>query len=171
MDPTDGDWMVIGEVAGPFGVRGEMKVTLLTDFPERFKQLDRVYLGRSHKEHAVAHSRLHQGRVLLKVADIDTPEAVAALGHADISIPRREAVPLPEGAYYLEDVIGIEVRTVDGDTVGTISDVLRTGSNDVWVVTNGPRNTLIPAIADAVRELNVDERYAVILPWVLESDE
>lgn len=163
--------MVIGEVAGAFGVRGEIKVTLLTDFPERFKRLDRVFLGPDHTEHPVAHSRLHQGRVLLKLTGIDTPEAVTKLGHADICIPRREAVPLPDGAYYLEDVIGVQVRTVGGDLIGTVSDVLRTGSNDVWVVTDGSKSTLVPAIADAVRDLNVAEKCAVILPWVLEFDE
>jgi 16S rRNA processing protein RimM len=163
--------MVIGEVSGPFGVRGEMKVSPLTDFPERYKRLKRVYLGSDRKEYEVTQSRTHQSRILLKVQGIDTPEQVTALGHVDISIPRSEATPLPEGSYYLNDLIGVRVRTSDDRDLGAITDVLRTGSNDVWVVEHGTRSVLIPAIADAVQELNVAEKYAVISPWVLESEE
>jgi 16S rRNA processing protein RimM len=171
VDPTDDNWMVIGEVTGPFGVRGEIKVSPLTDFPERYKGLKRVYLGVDRKGYAVRQSRMHQGRVLLKVQGIDTPEQVTALGHVDIAIPRAEAVSLPEGSYFLNELIGVRVRTSNDRDIGPITDVLRTGSNDVWVIGHGKKSVLIPAIADAVQELNVGERYAVILPWVLESEE
>jgi 16S rRNA processing protein RimM len=171
VDPTDRTWMVIGEVAGPFGVRGEIKVSPLTDFPERYKRLKQVFLGSERKEYAVTQSRVHQGRILLKVEGIDTPEQVTALGHVDISLPRAEAVPLPEGAYYLDELIGVRVRTVDDRDIGAITDVLRTGSNDVWVIEHGKQSVLIPAIVEAVQELNVEEKYAVILPWILESEE
>jgi 16S rRNA processing protein RimM len=163
--------MVIGEVTGPFGVRGEMKVSPLTDFPERYKGLKCVYFGADRKEYAVTQSRTHQGRILLKVQGIETPEQVSALGHVDISIPRAEAVPLPDGSYFLNELIGVRVRTSDDRDIGPITDVLRTGSNDVWVVGQGKKSVLIPAIADAVQELNIAEKYAVILPWVLESEE
>jgi 16S rRNA processing protein RimM len=163
--------MVIGEVTGPFGVRGEMKVSPLTDFPERYKVLKQVYLGVDRKGYLVTQSRIHQGRILLKVQGIDMPEQVSALGHVDISIPRAEAVSLPEGSYFLNELIGVRVRTSDDRDIGPITDVLRTGSNDVWVVGQGKQSVLIPAIADAVQELNVAEKYAVILPWVLESEE
>jgi 16S rRNA processing protein RimM len=163
--------MVIGEVTGPFGVRGEMKVSPLTDFPERYEVLKHVYLGVDRKGYLVTQSRIHQGRILLKVQGIDTPEQVSALGHVDISIPRAEAVSLPEGSYFLNELIGVRVRTSDDRDIGPITDVLRTGSNDVWVVGQGKQSVLIPAIADAVQELNVAEKYAVILPWVLESEE
>jgi 16S rRNA processing protein RimM len=171
MDSTDDAWMVIGEVAGPFGVRGEIKVQPLTDFPERYKGLKWVFLGAERKRYAVTQSRIHQGRILLKIQGVDSPEQVTALGHADISLPRGEAVPLPAGAYYLDELIGVRVRTVDNRDIGPITDVLRTGSNDVWVVSQGTQSVLIPAIADAVQELNVEEKYAVILPWVLDSEE
>ena len=105
------------------------------------------------------------------MSGIDTPEQVAALGHVDISVPRAEAVPLPEGAYYLDELIGVRVRTSEDTDLGCITDVLRTGSNDVWVVDRGAESVLIPAIADAVQELNIEAKYAVILPWVLASEE
>jgi 16S rRNA processing protein RimM len=163
--------MVVGEVAGAFGVRGEIKVTSFTDFPDRFNDLKSVFLGPGRQQYEVCSTRVHQGRVLLKLTGINTPEQVAALGHIDISVPRADAMPLPEGGYFLEDVIGVRVRTTDDRELGSITDVLRTGSNDVWVVGRGNRSLLIPAIADAVQELNIEAKYAVILPWVLASEE
>lgn len=171
MTPTSVAWMVIGEIAGPFGVRGEIKVTPLTDFPDRFKSLNEVYLGPERRSFRVAQSRIHQGRILLTIEGVTTPEHVIALGHVDISIPRAEAVPLPDGAYYLDELIGVRVRTLDARDLGPITDVLRTGSNDVWVVNQGKQSVLIPAIADAIHELNLRENYAVVLPWVLESEQ
>jgi 16S rRNA processing protein RimM len=171
VDAEDGAWMVIGEVAGAFGIRGEIKVTSFTDFPDRFKDLKVVYLGAGRRMYDVSRMRVHQGRVLLQLNGIDIPEQVAALGHVDISVPRAEAMPLPEGAYYLDELIGVRVRTTDDTDLGAITDVLRTGSNDVWVVGRGKQSVLIPAIADAVQELNVEARYAVILPWVVATEE
>ena len=171
MDRADDAWMVIGEVAGAFGVRGEIKVSSFTDFPDRFKSLKTVYLGANRQKYDVVRTRVHQGRTLLQLAGIDAPEQVAALGHVDISVPRTEAVPLPDGAYYLNDLIGVAVRTTEDVDIGPITDVLRTGSNDVWVVGSGKQSVLVPAIADAVQELNLEAKYAVILPWVLASEE
>lgn len=171
MDRSNDAWMVIGEVAGAFGVRGEIKVSAFTDFPDRFKSLKTVYLGASRQRYDVVRSRIHQGRTLLQLYGIDTPEQVTALGHMDISVPRSEAMPLPDGAYYLDELIGVRVRTTEDVDVGRITDVLRTGSNDVWVIGSGKQSVLIPAIADAVHELNVEAKYAVILPWVLASEE
>ncbi len=163
--------MVIGAIAGAFGVKGEIKVTPLTDFPDRFGSLHSVFLGPKNREFRVEGSRVHGERILLKLQGIDTPEAVTALGHIDIAVPRSEAVPLPEGAYYLDELVGVRVRTTDDVDLGTITDVLRTGSNDVWVVERDGHANLIPAIGDAVHELNVPMRYAVVRPWVLQFDD
>jgi 16S rRNA processing protein RimM len=171
VDSKDGAWMVVGEVAGAFGIRGEIKVSSFTDFPDRFKELKAVYLGPEKRRYGVVRTRVHQGRILLQLSGIESPEQVAALGHVDISVPRDEAVPLPDGAYFLDELIGVRVCTTEDRYLGEVTDVLRTGSNDVWVVGHGKQSVLIPAIADAVQELNIEAKYAVILPWVLASEE
>ena len=163
--------MLIGRVAGSFGVRGEIKVDLRTDFPERFQQLDQVYLGPQRAPFEVERSRRHRDRTLLKLRGIDAPEQVDGMRGEDIFIPRTEAMPLPEGAYYLDDLVGMTVETVDGEAVGTISDVLRTGANDVYVVDQGRTSVLVPAIRDAIHVLDINGRRVVIERWVLESAE
>ena len=86
------EWMLIGRIAGAFGVRGEAKVDLHTDFPERFVELEIAYLGRDHHPYEVESGRLHGRQVVLKLRGIDTPEAVSRLRGQDVEIPRDEAV-------------------------------------------------------------------------------
>jgi 16S rRNA processing protein RimM len=161
--------MPIGRIVGPFGVRGEAKVELHTDFPDRFRSLKRVFVGPAHAAMQVERSRRHGGQVLLKLAGVDRPEDVERLREQDVLVPRSEAVTLPEGHYYLSDLLGIEVFTPDGASLGTIADVLRTGSNDVWVVNEGRRELLLPAIKDAVIELDLVARRAVVERWAADG--
>lgn len=166
--PVSDTWMLIGRVQGSFGVHGELKVELHTDYPERFKLLRQVYLGTDRELYPVKRSRRHGDRVLLTLAGIDSPEAARRLTGRDLFIPRSEAVELPAGHYYLDDLVGLTVTTAHGAPVGEVSDVLQTGSNDVLVVTAKGRAVLIPVIKDAVIELDVEGRRAVVEDWVLE---
>jgi 16S rRNA processing protein RimM len=163
--------MVIGRIVGAFGVHGEAKVELLTDFPDRFNGLEHVLLGPDLKPATITAVRSHKGRLLIRLENVETPEAVEALRGAELAVPREEAVELPEGHYYLEDVIGCVVLTVSGAQVGKVMDVLRTGSNDVFVVGSGNDATLIPVIKDAIADLNLRERRIVVEGWVLEPQE
>lgn len=159
--------MLIGRVAGPFGVRGEIKVDMLTDFPERFRELRSVYVGASHAAHRVEGSRMHAGRILLRLSGLDTPEAADALRGAEIFVPRSQAAVLPPGHFYLEEAIGLAVETTDGKELGPVTDVLKTGSNEVFVVGSGTQAVLIPVISGAIAELDLDQRRVVVEPWVL----
>jgi 16S rRNA processing protein RimM len=160
--------MLIGTVQGAFGLRGELKIKPHTDFPERFARLRQVFLGPQRAPYTVKRSRPHQDRVLLTLAGVETPERARDLTGLDLAVPRSEAVELPEGHYYLDDLVGLTVFSADGKAVGEVSDVLQTGSNDVLVVGRGNNAVLIPLIADAVVELNVEGRRAVVQSWVLE---
>jgi 16S rRNA processing protein RimM len=160
--------MLIGRVVGGFGVRGEMKVEPLTDFPDRFARLELVYIGPAHQPFRIESSRQHKGRVLLKVVGIGTPEQAAALHDQDVAIPREEAMHLPPGHYYLDDLVGMTVLNVEGEAVGHITDVLRTGSNDVYVVNEGRDSILVPAIRDAIRELDLENGRILVEQWALE---
>ena len=163
--------MLIGQVAGPFGVRGELKVDLRTDFPERFHRLVCVYLGPQRARFEVERSRSHNDRTLLKLRGIDAPDQVDDLRGEEIFVPRAEAIPLAEGEYYLDDLVDMAVETVDGERVGRISEVLRTGANDVYVVPRGRGSVLVPAIKDAIHLLDISGRRVVVERWVLEADE
>jgi len=168
---SNGDWMLIGQVTGSFGVRGEVKVEQYTDFPERFKLLEVTYLGPDRRAYSVERTRNHKNQVVLKLRGVDSREDGDRLRGQEVYVPREAAMPLPEGHFYLEDAIGITVVTEKGDIVGPVTDVLRTGGNDVFVVNHGRNAVLVPVTKDAVRKLDLANRRATIQSWVLQTEE
>lgn len=159
--------MLIGRIAAPFGVQGEMKIDPLTDFPERFSSLEGLYVGSAHERREVEQVRMHGGRILIRLGGIRTPEEVAGLRGQELFVPRANASPLPPGHFYLEEALGLRVETTEGIEVGTVSEVLKTGSNEVFVVGRNRDAVLIPVIKDAIAELDMDGRRVVVEPWVL----
>jgi 16S rRNA processing protein RimM len=160
--------MLIGRIVGPFGVRGELKVQLETDFPQRFRGLKRVYVGADRRPVSVLSARLHKSQALLKLQDIDTPEEVRTFIGQDILVPRAEAVDLPPGHFWLSDLLGATVYDDEDSCVGRITDVIRTGSNDVWVVNEGRDAILVPATKDAVVKLDIAGGVIVVARWAIQ---
>lgn len=163
---------VIGKIVKPYGVHGELKVRPYSDFPERVRSLTRVFLetGGTDKAYQVRDAFIHGRFWVLSLIGISTPEAAAQLKGVLVKIPLSERVPLPEGSYYLDELIGLKVYTVNGVLLGTVSEILQTGSNDVYVVdrAGSPEGTgqlLIPALKTVV--VGIDpalKRMEVVLP-------
>ena len=155
-------YLIIGRVLKPWGYRGEVKVAILSDFPERFASLRTVYLGDDAKSFSVECARLHGNAALLKLAGIDSSEAAAKLREQLVQVAIEDAVKLPEGKVYLYRLIGLRVRATDGQPLGEITDILDTGANDVYVVHDGTREILLPAIPDVVKEINLEGGEMVV---------
>lgn len=164
-DPaTSEDWVQIGKVAGAMGVQGEVKVDLTTDFPDRFNRLDAIYVGTEHRMMHVRQARRHHGRVILALHEVEDRDAAAALQGAPLFVPRAEAVPLPEGHYYHDQILGLRVETTTGQPLGTVVEVLVTGSNDVYVVKGAAGEVLIPALKDIVQSIDLAAGTMLIEP-------
>lgn len=159
---ADQDWLQIGRIAAPLGVRGEMKIDLDTDFPDRFQRLRTIYVGDEHRPMAIAGARMHGNRVAIRLEDIADRDEAETLRGATLWVPRSEAVPLPEGHFYHDQILGLRVCTTDGQDLGTVIEILATGNNDVYVAHDGRREVLIPAIRDVVREIDVAEGRLVV---------
>jgi 16S rRNA processing protein RimM len=163
--PSDREprFLIIGRVAKPWSYRGELKIEILTDFPERFASLQTVYLGDDAKPFSVERARLHGNAALLKLKGVDSTEAGNRLRDLLVRIPTSDAVPLPRGQYYLYQLVGLAVRTVQGETLGRVVDILDTaGANDVYVVQDGKREILIPAIEPVVKQVDLDRGEIVV---------
>ncbi|WP_338625947.1 ribosome maturation factor RimM [Selenomonas sp. TAMA-11512] len=155
--------IVIGRVGAPHGIKGLLRVLPLTDFPERFDSLKAVYVKDVLREvSAVEH---HGDKLLLCFQGFETREEAARLTGELLSVPRSEAAPLAEGEYYTFDIIGLQVRDTEGNAHGTITQVLKTGSNDVYVAKDASgKELLIPALKKVVKEINVDDGFLLIDP-------
>ncbi|KUK32042.1 MAG: Ribosome maturation factor RimM [Thermoanaerobacterales bacterium 50_218] len=161
--------ITIGEVVTSHGCRGEMKVHPFTDFPRRFLQMKEVFLrlpGGALVKKKVQRARLHRDRVILKLEGIDAPEEVRKIRGALLQVTSEELWPLPEGHYYIFQIVGLSVYTETGDYLGKVSDVLTTGSNDVYVVKRpeGKKDCLVPAIKDVVKKIDLENQVMVIHP-------
>jgi 16S rRNA processing protein RimM len=161
---SPGDLIIVGEVARAHGVQGAVRVVPVTDFPEHLLVLDEATLvrGGTVRRVRVEQSQRDGTGVLMKFAGIDTPEAAEQLKGATVQIPATQAVPLAPGQFYVFEVVGLEVRTPEGARVGEVVDVLRTGSNDVYVVRppQGPE-ILLPAVDTYVQTIDVAAGYLI----------
>jgi 16S rRNA processing protein RimM len=166
-DAPEPRYLVVGRVLRPHGVRGELRVEIITGFPERLGQHEYFYLAHPGSPEDVTRYPLeelrhHRGVVLLKLAGCDDRDAADLLRGMLVQIPVEEAVPLEEGEHYYFQVVGVRVETESGEWLGQVAEVLETGANDVYLV-RGPRGEiLVPAITDVVRALDVEEGRMVV---------
>jgi len=154
--------VAVGWIAAPWGVRGDLKVQPLTDFPERFQRGAALWVRGRRIE--VQRSRWSRGFVYLGLSGIDSRSAAEELRGTLLEVPESDLTPLPEGQYYRFQVIGLEVRTPEGRSLGRVAEILSTGSNDVYVVRGGPRELLVPAIEDVVKEVDIEGGRLVVEP-------
>lgn len=150
------EYLQVGVISSPHGVRGEVKVYPTTDEPERFRRLKSVLVetktGLSSRR--ILGVKLIGQMVVLKLEGIEDRNAAEGYRSAPLLIPRKDALPLKEGEYYLCDLIGLEVYQENGEFLGTLEEVLRTGANDVYLVrTKNEKEVLIPNIKDCIIEV------------------
>jgi len=167
-------YLVVGCVLRPHGVRGELRVEVITGHPERLGQHAHFYLAHPDspeqaQRYSVEEIRGHKEIVLLKLEGCDDRNEAEVLRDMLVQVPAEEAVPLEEGEYYHFQIVGVRVETEDGEWLGQVAEVLETGANDVYLV-RGPRGEiLLPAIVDVVLELDLEARRMVVrlLPGML----
>ncbi len=167
-------YLAIGRVARPHGVRGELRVEVLTDYPEWVEQRAYLYVGPTHQRYALERVRLHQDVLLLKLEGCDDRDAAEALRGALIEVPVEDAIPLDEGEYYHFQLVGLQVVTETNEILGEVVEVmtLPKNANEVYVVHGPLGEILLPAIEDVVVSLDVDAGQIVVrpLPGLLDYD-
>lgn len=155
----------VGVVTSTHGIAGEVKVFPTTDDAARFKKLKEVFvdLGREQLTLHIASVKFFKNMVILKFREFGSINEVEKLVKKDLMITRELAVPLSKDENFICDLIGLLTVTEDGTELGTLTDVLQTGANDVYVVTdkNG-REILIPAIKQCVLKVDLEEQKMTV---------
>ena len=153
--------LIIGRVLAPWGLKGDVKVEILTDYPqERYTPGKLVYIDGIAM--TIEGGRLHKGNFILKLDKISDVDHAAALKGKYLEIPASESMPLEDDQFYHHQLIGLRVETIGGRFLGTIKRIMPTGSNDVYVVDDDGRELLIPAIGDVVKQVNLTLGLVVI---------
>ena len=158
------EYLEAGKIVTTHGIRGEVKIMPSTDPPELLAEFDRLFIGKNKDELIIERSRVFKNMVIAKIEGVDTPEAAEKLRNKLLYM-HRDDLELDDDTYFIQDLIGIEVRDADsGKVYGTISDVMQTGANDVYVIKGSDREYLVPAIADVVVSTDIDENIMTIRP-------
>jgi 16S rRNA processing protein RimM len=166
-DVRQDDLISVARIARPQGHRGEVIADLLTDFPERFARLGRVYVKRADGRLLLLdleNSRLHKGRVALKFAGCDSISGAEELRDARVLILRDQLIELPEDTYYDFDLIGCEAVATGGQHLGRVEDVQNYGAAPLLVVRDGARELLIPLVLSICVEIDTGRKRIVVNP-------
>ena len=151
-EPRDG-FVAVGRVLRPWGLRGDLKVESLTDFPDRFAPGQPLWLD--GVERTVERVRTQKGALYVKLAGIDDATVAEAFRGHYLEVPESALRVLDEDEFYHHELIGLQVRTSDGSDLGRVVELLPTGGNVVLVV-RGPRGeVLLPFVEDVVRLVDV----------------
>ncbi|HMH51846.1 MAG TPA: ribosome maturation factor RimM [Candidatus Acidoferrum sp.] len=160
--------MAIGEIARVHGLRGEVRVTPLTDHPERFERVTECVLWDATRDERetrrITTARRHGDTLLVTFAGCASPEDARTLVGRLIALPRADALPPPDGSFYPWQLEGARVTTEDGRLVGRVTGIERGGAQDLWVVTGDGREHLIPAVPDIVLDVDIAAGRVVIRP-------
>jgi 16S rRNA processing protein RimM len=155
-------YLAIGRVTRPFGLRGELRVELLTEYPEQLQRLRAVYLGPQTELWEVESIRLHQEAALIKLVGCDDRNAAEMLRGVLVQILRQDAVPLEDDEYYEHQIVGMSVVEGDGTYLGKVNEIISTGANDVYVVVGPEGELLLPAIESVILEIDLDADQIVV---------
>ncbi len=164
------DLVAVARVVKVRGLRGEVAADLLTDYPERFARVERLIAvspAGARLTLKVEQSRLHAGRVLLRFAGYETPEAARALVGMELTVPESEAVQLGEGEFFDWQLEGCRVETVEGRALGRVARVLHYGAAPVLVVREeggDAREHLIPLAESICVEIDTEAKLIRVDP-------
>nr|WP_024835975.1 ribosome maturation factor RimM [Clostridium sp. 12(A)] len=160
----------VGVISSTHGVKGEVKVFPTTDDPARFKSLKKVMLdaGREHMDLEIQGVKFFKNMVILKFKGFDSIDEIEKYKGKDLLISRDQAVKLGPDENFIIDLIGLRVVTEDGAEFGTLTDVIKTGANDVYEVRTGEgKDVLLPAIKECV--LGVDLEEGIITVHIMDG--
>ncbi len=148
---------------------------IVTDFPERLQPGTRVYVGPFHTPMTIENVRPHGEGLIIKFREVGSPEEAARYRNQSVYVTAADRPALPEGQYYEHQLLGFAVVNRDtGEPIGSLSEIMRTGANDIYVVEREDgREVLLPVIPDVVLELDVMQRtiWVHLLPGLMEDGE
>jgi 16S rRNA processing protein RimM len=155
------DLIAIARIAKTRGLRGETVADVLTDFPGRFENLETVCAVKPNGERdelKIEDFRFQKGRIILKFAGVDSIEAAEVFRGAEICIPESEAVELEVDEYFDWELEDCAVETVEGEQIGRVKEVMRTGGTEILIVAGADKEYLIPFAKEICTEVDVENK-------------
>lgn len=155
----------VGVITEPHGIKGEVKVYPTTDDPSRLKRVKEIILD-TGKEKIILHPtsvKFFKQFLIFGFEEFTSRNDVEGLRKKELFVTRKNAVKLHKDEYYISDLIGLKAIEEDGSEVGTLTDIIETGANDVYEITRSDdTKLLLPAIKQCILEVNIEEGYVKV---------
>lgn len=156
------DILEVGKIVNTHGLKGEVKVVHWTDYPEVFEDIKNVSL-KNGQNFEIKGVKYQKNNIILKLSGIDKIEDAEKLKNSILYAEKTELGELPDGVYYVADLLGLRVKTDEGEILGTISDVINTGANDIYEVKREDKKPLlIPVIDDVVLNISMEDGEVLV---------
>ena len=154
-----------GKIVNTHGLKGEVKVIAWTDYPDDFENIDYVYVKRKKGDEKlhISSIKYQKNNLIIKFDEIKDINEAETYKNLILYVEREMLGELPEGVYYIADLIGLKVITSAGETIGEIADVFNTGANDIYdVKREGKKNMLIPVIDKVVKKVDIENKTVTV---------
>lgn len=158
------NWILLGKVLRPHALEGRLYVQSYAESEASFEEAGEIFLKSSSGEiraYRVLSSRPHKNGVLMKLNGVNSLEEAETLRGAEILVPV-EAIPRKEGEYLWHELMGLRVLLETGEQIGTITHILRAGSNELYVVGHGKKEVFVPATVEVVKEIDLEKGMMII---------
>jgi len=153
------EYLEVGFLRRPHGVKGEILMDIRTDFPERLKTGMTVFVGEQYQPMVIASLRPHAKGLLIRIRGAKNPEDAGLYRNTSVFVPTAGRPKLPEGEYYHHELLGLNVVTDDGDELGVLMDIIETGANDVYLVRDADgKEVLLPVIPPVILGVDLADR-------------
>jgi 16S rRNA processing protein RimM len=161
-------WFNVGKIVNTQGIKGEVRVVALTDFPdERFAKGNTLFIEHENMKNKlevkVASHRKHKNFDLIAFEGHASINEVEKFKGGMLKVPEEQLVDLTEHEFYYHEIIGCHVQTIDGEQLGEVKEILSPGANDVWVVKRkGKTDLLLPYIEDVIKDVDVENKKIIV---------
>ncbi|MBF8982165.1 16S rRNA processing protein RimM [Lutibacter sp. B2] len=160
------DLLKVGQIVNTQGIRGEVRVYLLSDYKERFEELEWVYMdGNIEEKFYIEKVRYKNNLVILKIKGIDDCNTAELYRNKYLTIDRADARILPEDTYLIVDLIGLDVYSVEGELIGKLKNVIQGTANDLYEITsekNPTKTILIPVVEEFIKKVDIEEGKIIV---------
>lgn len=158
-------FLELGQIVNTKGLKGEVKVNSFSEDSTRFERIKKIFLKKKNelKEYEIQKVGYSKNQVILKFKGIDTIEQAETLRNTYILVDRDSLEKLPEGVYYIADLIDLEVYTQENILIGKVEDIFSTGSNDVYVVKDEEgKEKLLPGIDEVIKQIDIENKKIIV---------
>ena len=158
-------YLELGQIVNVKGLKGEVKVNSFTDDNTKFERIPNVFIKQKGnlKEYSIEKVGYSKNQVIIKFKGVNTVEEAETLRNAYIVVDREIFGELPEGVYYIADLLGLDVYTEDGTLLGKVDDIFSTGANDVYVVKDElGKQRLLPGIDEVIKHIDIESGKIIV---------